>query len=304
VLAVTNGPKTTAPRGLNALSFDIEDYFQVQALSSAYPREIWNACESRVERNTDELLDILTEAKTHATFFTLGWIAERHPKLIRKIVAQGHELASHGYAHFRVDQQSPSEFRADIRQAKRLLEDCAGVEVSGYRAATFSIGPNTLWAFPILEEEGYRYSSSINPVKHDLYAFPDAPRFAFRPAGTSKLWEFPVSTVRIGNRNWPCGGGGYFRLMPYLLFRTVLRRVSERDRRPIVFYLHPWEVDPAQPRPSGITLKSRTRHYLNLNRTANRLARLLNDFRWDRLDRVFRVLTEQHEVPLSHYERD
>lgn len=279
--------RPSAGRRINALSFDVEDYFQVQALTSAFPRDTWSSCKSRVERNTHKLLAILAGAQTRATFFTLGWIAERYPSLVRNIVSQGHELASHGYAHFRVDRQSPEQFRDDIRNSKRILEDCAGVEVKGYRAATFSVSPNTPWAFPILEEEGYGYSSSIYPVSHDNYAFPDAPRFAFRPAGTSNLWEFPISTVKVGGRNIPCGGGGYFRLLPYPIFRLALRHIVEREGMPVVFYMHPWEVDPEQPRPSGISFKSRARHYLNLSRTAARLQQLLSDFRWDRLDRVF-----------------
>lgn len=274
-------------RASNALSFDVEDYFQVQALSEAYPRERWSACESRVERNTIKLLDLLAGARTHATFFTLAWVAERYPNLVRRIVSEGHELASHGYAHYRVDEQSPEEFRTDVRVAKRILEDCAGTAVIGYRAATFSVGPTTGWAFPILEEEGYRYSSSVYPVNSDYHAFPHAPRFAFRPKGTSALWEFPITTLRAGHQNMPFGGGGYFRLMPYSVFRFGLRRVLSRDANPLVFYLHPWEVDPEQPRPSRVSLKSRARHYLNLTRTEGRLRRLVADFRWDRLDVVF-----------------
>lgn len=262
------------------MSFDVEDYFQVQSLTHAFPRDAWGNCESRVERNTDLLLSLLADANARATFFTLGWIAERHPDLIRRIVKQGHEIASHGYAHHRVDGQTPAEFRADIRKAKRILEDCSGVEVIGYRAATFSVGANTHWAFPILEEEGHRYSSSVYPVNHDNYSNPDAPRFAFRPQGTHDFWEFPISTVTLGSRNIPCGGGGYFRLLPYPLFRLALRRIVEIEKMPAVFYLHPWEVDADQPRPPQMPLKSRFRHYLNLRRTEHRLRRLLADFRW------------------------
>lgn len=271
----------------NALSFDIEDYFQVQALSDAFPRETWSQCESRVERNTGKLLDVLAEADCKATFFTLGWVGERHPQLVRRIVAAGHELASHGYAHFRVDGQTPDEFREDIRKTKRILEDCSGQAVVGYRAATFSVGPSTGWAFPILEAEGYKYSSSVYPVKTDFHSFENAPRFSYRPESTTAFWEFPISTFKWGGRNFPVGGGGYFRLLPYSLFRQALLRVRSAEAKPLVFYLHPWEVDPLQPRPSHVSLKSRVRHYLNLGRTEARLRRLAKDFKWDRLDRVF-----------------
>jgi polysaccharide deacetylase family protein (PEP-CTERM system associated) len=271
---------------INALSVDVEDYFQVQALSASYPREDWTSCQSRVQRNTEVLLALFAETQTKATFFTLGWIAERHPALVRAIVDQGHELASHGYAHHRVDRQSPEEFRADIRKTKAILEGCAGSPVNGYRAATFSMSPATPWAFPILEEEGYLYSSSVYPVAHDNYSYPNAPRFPFKPNATSNFWEFPISTVRIAGRNVPCGGGGYFRLAPYSLFRLALKRITRQEGKPAIFYLHPWEVDPEQPRPAGVPLKSRFRHYLNLARTIPRLRRLLADFSWDRVDRV------------------
>lgn len=271
----------------NALSVDVEDYFQVQALTRAYPAERWEACEARVEANTDRLLGIFAEAGAKATFFTLGWIAERHPSLVRRIVEAGHELASHGYNHARVDAQSPEEFRADIRRTKRILEDCGGVPVLGYRAATFSVGRTTTWAFRILEEEGYAYSSSVYPVRHDNYSNPDAPRGAHRPEGTGAFTEIPISTVRVAGRNFACGGGGYFRFYPYAVFRGAIAHINRREGRPAVFYLHPWEVDPGQPRARGIPLKSRVRHYLNLGRTENRLRRLLADFSWDRMDRVF-----------------
>jgi polysaccharide deacetylase family protein (PEP-CTERM system associated) len=272
---------------LNAMSFDVEDYFQVQAFADVCDRPRWESFESRVERNTNLLLDVLAERDTRATFFTLGWIAERHPNLVRRIVAEGHELASHGYAHHRVDQQAPEQFRADVSRTKRILEDAAGIAVRGYRAATFSVGATTPWAFEVLEEEGYAYSSSIYPVAHDNYSNPDAPRFAYRPKGTTRLWEYPISTVRLAGRNIPCGGGGYFRFAPYALFRRAIAHINERERQPAIFYLHPWEVDPDQPRPAGVRLKSRFRHYLNLSRTLPRLNRLLRDFRWDRIDRVF-----------------
>lgn len=271
----------------NALSVDVEDYFQVQALAGAYDLSAWENCPSRVEANTDRLLEIFADAGARATFFTLGWIAERHAPMVRRIVAAGHELASHGYNHRRVDAQTPEEFRADVRRTKQILEDCAGVPVRGYRAATFSVGATTPWAFSILEEEGYAYSSSVYPVKHDNYANPNAPRGAHKPAGTRAFTEIPISTVRLAGRNFACGGGGYFRFYPYPLFRGAIARINKAEGRPAVFYLHPWEIDPGQPRPSGLPLKSRFRHYLNLSKTQGRLQRLLRDFAWDRVDKVF-----------------
>ncbi len=272
---------------VNALSVDVEDYFQVQALAEAYGREDWERCESRVERNTNALLEIFAETGAKGTFFTLGWIAERHPQVVRAIVAGGHEIASHGYCHIRVDSQTPDDFRADISRTKKILEDIGGVAVKGYRAATFSVGDSTPWAWTVLEEEGYRYSSSIYPVKRDNYANPNAPRGVYRPAGTRDLIEIPIATVRVGAKNYPAGGGGYFRLLPYWASRAAIARINARDRAPAVFYLHPWEVDPGQPRAAGISAKSRFRHYLNLGKTGERLSRLTRDFRWGRMDSIF-----------------
>lgn len=269
------------------MSFDVEDYFQVQALADVCDRARWDSFEPRVERNTNLILDLLAERDVKATFFTLGWIAERFPQLPRRMVAEGHELASHGYEHHRVDGQTAKQFGEDIARTKKVLEDIAGVKVKGYRAATFSIGPTTGWAFEVLEKAGYEYSSSIYPVAHDNYSNPDAPRFAYRPKGATSLWEYPISTVRVAGRNLPCGGGGYFRFVPYTLFRRALRHIVDAEREPVVFYLHPWEVDPDQPRPAGVKLKSRFRHYVNLSATVSRLRRLLDDFQWDRVDRVF-----------------
>jgi polysaccharide deacetylase family protein (PEP-CTERM system associated) len=272
---------------VNALSVDVEDYFQVQALSEAYTREDWERCESRVERNTNAVLEIFAETGVKGTFFTLGWIAERHPQVVRAIVAGGHEIASHGYCHFRVDSQSPEDFRADIRRTKAILEDIGGMAVKGYRAATFSVGDSTPWAWAVLEEEGYRYSSSIYPVKRDNYANPNAPRGVYRPAGTRNLIEIPIATVRIGAKNYPAGGGGYFRFLTYWASRAAIARINRRDQAPAVFYLHPWEIDPGQPRAEGISAKSRFRHYLNLAKTGERLRRLTRDFRWGRMDQIF-----------------
>jgi polysaccharide deacetylase family protein (PEP-CTERM system associated) len=281
-------------RIVNAMSVDVEDYFQVQAFADNVERSTWDERECRVERNTDSVLQLFNDAGIHATFFTLGWVAERYPQLIRRIVDQGHELASHGFAHFRVDEQTPEEFRDDIRRTKQLLEDIGGTPVTGYRAATFSIGEKNLWAFDVLREEGYAYSSSVNPIRHDFYGMPDAPRFGFKPDGPAGIDEFPITTLRLGNRNFPCGGGGFFRLLPYTIYRWALRRVNAMDREPCIFYFHPWEIDPGQPRIPNTSFKTRFRHYLNLGRTASRLRALTRDFQWDRMDRVFFV-TDEYE---------
>jgi polysaccharide deacetylase family protein (PEP-CTERM system associated) len=274
---------------VNALSIDIEDWFQVQAFADRFGHDRWDSLPSRVEANTDRVLAVFADAHVRGTFFTLGWVAERFPRLVRRIVAGGHELASHGMAHVRVDRQTPAEFRADAARAKALLEDVGGVAVAGYRAASFSIGARTPWAHAILAETGYRYSSSIYPIRHDIYGMPEAPRFAFRPDGAGPLLELPITTVEAAGRTWPCGGGGYFRLLPYALSRWAMRRVNGRDGQPCIFYFHPWEVDPGQPRQTDLRLRTRVRHYTNLERMEARLRRLLRDFAWDRVDRVFGV---------------
>jgi len=270
----------------NAMTVDVEDFCQVQAFASCIDRGEWEGLPRRVEMNTEKVLGLFSEARVSATFFVLGWVAERHPGLIRKIVAEGHELASHGYDHIRVHEQSAVEFRSDVRRTKQLLEDTAGVPVHGYRAASFSIGANTLWALDVLAEEDYKYSSSIYPVAHDLYGMPSAPRFAFHPRD-DRFLEVPMTTLSLFGRNFPCSGGGYFRLVPYSISRWALHRVNERDLEACVFYFHPWEIDPAQPRAHGAPLKSRVRHYVNLRRMESRLRCLLRDFTWGRMDRVF-----------------
>ncbi|MBK7953118.1 MAG: DUF3473 domain-containing protein [Candidatus Accumulibacter sp.] len=269
----------------NALTIDVEDYFQVSALAPYIPRDQWDRRECRVERNVERILLMLDERQTKATFFTLGWIAERYPQLVRRIVDGGHELASHGYGHERVSDLSSAEFSADIGAAKALLEDLSGHEVKGYRAPSFSIGEGNLWAFDCLQRAGYRYSSSIYPIRHDHYGMPNAPRFAHpvRPG----LLELPVTTLRYFDRNWPASGGGYFRLLPYALSRWLLRQVNELDGKPAIFYFHPWEIDAEQPRITGISTRTRFRHYVNLKRTEGRLKRLFADFRWGRVDEVF-----------------
>jgi polysaccharide deacetylase family protein (PEP-CTERM system associated) len=270
----------------NAMTVDVEDYFQVQAFAHCIDRKDWDTFPPRVERNTNLILDQFAAAGVKATFFTLGWVAQRFPALIRRIVADGHELASHGWDHTRVDTQDAETFRADVSRTRALLEDTGGVQVRGYRAATFSIGANNLWAFPILQQQGYLYSSSINPIRHDLYGMPDAPRTPFRPRPDGVI-EIPMTTVRLFGRNFPCSGGGYFRLLPTTLYRAGLNRVNRHDQQPGIFYFHPWEIDPGQPRIPNPGWKSRLRHYTNLSRMGADLDRLLHDFAWDRMDRVY-----------------
>lgn len=271
----------------NAMTVDVEDYFQVSAFEGSIDRSQWDSLPCRVERNTNRILDMFDEARVKATFFTLGWVAERYPALVKRMVEEGHELASHGYSHIRVTQQQPNEFRADVERTKKLLEDIGGVAVQGYRAASYSIGAANLWALDELQQAGYEYSSSIYPVRHDLYGMPEAPRFAFKPRGDDGILEVPITTIRIGNKNLPCGGGGFFRLYPYAVSRWALRTVNQGEGQPGMFYFHPWEIDPGQPRQAGIGLKTRIRHYLNLNRMETRLQALMKDFSWDRMDRIF-----------------
>jgi polysaccharide deacetylase family protein (PEP-CTERM system associated) len=273
----------------NAMSVDVEDYFQVSALAPHIERQRWDTMECRVERNIERLLELFDAHGTKATFFTLGWIAERYPSTVRLIVGRGHELASHGQSHRRASEQSRAEFRSDVEEARKKLEDIAGVVVQGYRAPSFSIGRANLWAFDCLAEAGYLYSSSVYPVRHDHYGMPDAPRFAFRTQ--NGLLELPITTTRVFARNLPAGGGGFFRLLPYRASRWAIERVNRVDRQPAIFYFHPWEIDPEQPRIHGVSAKTRFRHYLNLDRTEARLNRLLADFRWDRIDRVFEIGT-------------
>ena len=269
----------------NALTIDVEDYFQVSAFAPCIARSEWDTRECRVERNVQRIMEMLDRHQVKATFFTLGWIAERYPELVREMARRGHEVASHGYAHQRASDQGRAEFLDDIKRAKAILEDLSGQAVRGYRAPSFSIGTGNLWAFDCLVEAGYQYSSSIYPIKHDHYGIPDAPRFMHevRPS----LSEIPATTIRAFARNWPASGGGYFRLMPYALSRRLLRRVNDADKAAAVFYFHPWEIDPQQPRVAGASAKARFRHYLNLDRMEARLERLLADFRWGRMDQVF-----------------
>jgi len=275
-----------AGRLLNAMTVDVEDYFHVRAFANVIDRANWDSLPCRVEANTSRMLDLFAEKGAKATFFVLGWVAERYPEIVRRIRAEGHEIASHGYAHRNIDTQTPAEFREDIRRAKGLLEDIAGGPVSGYRAPTFSIGPKTWWAYDLLAEEGFVYSSSVYPVAHDLYGVPDAPRTPFTPS-RSPILEIPMTTVRYGGRNFPASGGGYFRLLPYGLSRGAYARVNRKEGVPCIFYCHPWEIDPGQPRVQGAPVKSRLRHYTNLGAMEGRISRLLDDFAWGRMDDIF-----------------
>jgi polysaccharide deacetylase family protein (PEP-CTERM system associated) len=271
----------------NAMSIDVEDYFQVSAFAPHIRRYEWDAMPCRVERNMDVILGLLDETNSKATFFTLGWIAERYPQVVRRIVDAGHELASHGYGHQRASELTPEQFRDDISRAKKILEDLGGVAIRGYRAPSFSINHENWWAVEELGNAGYEYSSSIYPVRHDHYGMPDAPRFAHRPNGETGILELPPTTVPLFGRNLPAAGGGWFRLLPYEVSRWMLNRVNAQDNAPCMFYFHPWEVDHEQPRLQGLSAKTRFRHYVNLKHMQGRLRRLLKDFEWDRVDRVF-----------------
>jgi polysaccharide deacetylase family protein (PEP-CTERM system associated) len=269
-----------APRVLNAMTIDVEDYFHVSAFDGVVPRNRWERLESRVCANTERLLEILDEAGVSGTFFVLGWVARRHPDLVRRIAACGHEIASHGYAHRLVYDQSPQAFREDVRRAKRLLEDVSGAAVDGFRAPSYSITPRSLWALDVLIAEGHRYDASIFPVHHDRYGIPVSARHAYvvqRDGGS--LVEFPGSTFRCAGMNIPVGGGGYFRLLPYAWTRFGVDHINRVEQRSAIFYIHPWEIDPEQPRLPGSVL-SRTRHYRNLDKTESRLRQLLCDFRF------------------------
>ncbi|WP_342618764.1 XrtA system polysaccharide deacetylase [Rhodoferax sp. GW822-FHT02A01] len=269
----------------NALTIDVEDYFQVSAFAPHIDRATWDNCECRVERNVHRILALLEQHNTKATFFTLGWVAQRYPQLVRQIVEGGHELASHGYGHERASDLTQAAFLEDIRSAKAILEDISGSAVVGYRAPSFSIGKSNLWAFDCLAETGHRYSSSIYPIAHDHYGMPDSPRFVHevRPG----LIEVPITTLRAFGRNFPSSGGGYFRLLPYALTRWMLQRVNADDGQAGIFYFHPWEIDTQQPRIEGISAKTRFRHYVNIDRVEARLNQLLTDFRWGRMDHIF-----------------
>ena len=264
---------------VNGLSVDIEDWFQVGAFERIVRREDWDTLQPRVERNSEAVLALFARHGVYATFFTLGWVAERYPDLIRRIAAAGHEVASHGWDHVRVFTMTPGQFRADIGRTRALLEDLTGRRVAGYRAPSFSIDRRTPWAHEILAEEGYAYSSSVAPISHDHYGWPGAPRFAFRPVKESALVELPVTSAKFGGKLLAAGGGGFFRLLPYRFSRWAIRQVN-REGRPAIFYFHPWEIDPSQPRLVNAPLRSKLRHYSRLGAMEAKLHRLIQEFRW------------------------
>ena len=273
-------------RQCNAMTVDVEDYFQVQAFAKYIDRTKWTDFPSHVEANTRQLLELFARSGIRATFFTLGWVADRLPGLVREIVSGGHELASHGYGHQLVHELTPMEFRDDVLRAKQVLEDAGGVAVRGYRAPTFSIGPRNAWAFDVLADTGHQYSSSVYPVKHDLYGAPGSPRLPYQPTARVFL-ELPMTTLRIGKKFLPISGGGYFRLVPYWLYRRALSRFNDLERRPGIFYIHPWEIDIGQPRIRQAGSLAKFRHYLNIRRVPDRMLHLLHDFNWGRIDEVF-----------------
>ena len=270
----------------NALSVDVEDWFQVGAFEKVIARDAWETLPRRVERNTDEVLALFDEARVKATFFILGWVAERHPALIRRIAGAGHEIASHGWDHKRVFTMSAAEFAADLERARDAIEQASGEKVTGYRAPSFSVDTRTPWAHPVLAEQGYAYSSSVAPVHHDHYGWPESPRFAWRPVAGSDLIELPVTTFELAGRRFAAGGGGFFRLLPYALSSWAIARVNDTDERPAIFYFHPWEVDPDQPRVANAPLKSKLRHYTNLSVMRPKLLKLLRAHAWGRTDEV------------------
>ncbi len=271
---------------LNAMSVDIEDWFQVGAFETVIDRADWDGLEHRVERNSDAVLDLFDEMGVKATFFTLGWVAERYPQLMQRISAAGHEIASHGYDHARVFTLTPDQFRNDLDRTRKILEDASGQAVTGYRAPSFSIDQRTPWAHEILAEQGYRYSSSVAPIKHDHYGWAGSPRFAWKPVAGSDLIELPVTTVQVGSRVLASGGGGFFRLLPYMLYDRAIRKMQKDDGRGAIFYFHPWEIDPEQPRVDNAPLKSKLRHYTQLSAMRSKLIRVGQDHIWGRMDEL------------------
>lgn len=283
---------------INGLSVDIEDWFQVGAFENCIDRGDWDGLELRVERNTDRVMALFDRAGVKGTFFTLGWVAERTPALIRRIVDAGHELASHGYDHQRVFNMDRAAFRADLSRTRAILEDISGTAVTGYRAPSFSIDRRTPWAHDELAAAGYAYSSSVAPVVHDHYGWPDSPRFAWRPVAGSPMVELPVTTARLGGRTVAAGGGGFFRILPYAFSRWAIRQVNDAGQ-PAMLYFHPWEVDPDQPRVANAPVRSRLRHYSRLSAMSGKLEQLLRDFRWDRVDALVPGLAAKLPEPVA-----
>ena len=286
------------PRLVNGLSVDVEDWFQVGAFENVIDRRSWDSLSDRVERNVERILELFAACEVQGTFFTLGWVAERHGPLMRRIVEAGHELASHGWDHARVFTLGKDAFARDIERARKVLEDASGVAITGYRAPSFSIDQRTPWAYAVLAEQGYAYSSSVAPITHDHYGWRDAPRFAFRPLASSSLVEIPVTTAQFAGKRLAAGGGGFFRVLPYAFSRWAIRQVNTQDRRPAVFYFHPWEIDPTQPRVAGAPLRSKLRHYTNLDVMAEKLEQLIREFAWGRMD-LLAQLEAQHAVELA-----
>jgi polysaccharide deacetylase family protein (PEP-CTERM system associated) len=290
-------PLAREPAVVNAMTIDVEDYFQVSAFDQVVSRDQWDSLESRVCRNTERLLGIFDDAEVKATFFVLGWVAARFPELVRHIASAGHEIASHGYAHRLIYEQTPAEFREDVKRAKGLLEQLAGTNVAGYRAPSYSVTGRTPWAIDVLIEEGHAYDASVYPIHHDRYGMPNAPRHPYVVSGRGgTILEAPGSTVRVGSMNFPVGGGGYFRLLPYGWTRMGIARINRTEGRPAIFYLHPWEIDPDQPK-FDPGLIGRFRHYRNLAKTEGRLRALLSDFRFAPLNSVLRGSVARAEVP-------
>lgn len=271
---------------VNGLSVDVEDWFQVGAFEDVIERDQWGALDDRVDRNVRLILDLFDEAGADATFFTLGWVGKRHGALLREIADRGHEIASHGWDHQRVFRMDAKSFAEDICRTQKALEDASGVAVKGYRAPSFSIDARTPWAFEVLAEQGYAYSSSVAPIAHDHYGWAEAPRFAFKPLADSNLIELPVTTAMFRGKRLAAGGGGFFRVLPYGFSRWAIRQVNRKDGRPAVFYFHPWEIDPGQPRVAGAPLRSRLRHYTNLDKMAGKLGQLVHEFSWGRMDAI------------------
>lgn len=275
---------------INAMTVDVEDYFHVAAFENNIEPANWSSLELRVEKNTYRLLELFSQHNVKSTFFTLGWVAERCPNLIKAIVEQGHELASHSYAHQRAFTQTQQEFRDDLSKSKQILEDASGKAIIGYRAPSFSINDNNTWVYDILIELGFEYSSSTYPIEHDLYGVPNWPRFKYtRPESVDgkTIIEIPVPTSKKGDENTGIGGGGYFRLYPYWLSKKRIDAYLKAEQQPYSFYFHPWEIDPQQPKIQGATMKSKLRHYLNLSRMEGKVVRLLEDYQWDTMKNVY-----------------
>ncbi len=271
---------------VNGLSVDVEDWFQVGAFEDVIERDQWGALDDRVDRNVRRILDLFDQVGAKGTFFTLGWVAQRHGALLRDIANRGHEIASHGWDHQRVFRMDAASFATDIARTRQVLEDASGTRVVGYRAPSFSIDARTPWAHEVLAEAGYLYSSSVAPIAHDHYGWREAPRFAFKPVESSNFVELPVTTAMFRGKRLAAGGGGFFRVLPYAFSRWAIRQVNRTDARPAIFYFHPWEIDPGQPRVAGAPLKSRLRHYTNLDKMAGKLDQLVREFYWGRMDVV------------------